>query len=134
MVEPGNFKSNELAAAAYGMDYIFENTGAFEPEETEITVKRVQAMNRQVVQWIAREGRIPTTNPNASLAERKMGHFLRALQFYAHVTFDPQDEHRQERENNDMTHGICQFAIRSGRFPADPDPDSDTDSSGGEDE
>ena len=117
MTEPANYKSNEIAASAYGMDYIFDSSGRYEPEDPDITVKRVQAMNKQVVQWIAREGRIPTTNPNAALAERKMGHFLRALQFYAHVAVDPQDDCHNERENNDMVHGICQFAIRNGRFP-----------------
>lgn len=113
------FKSNEIAAGSYGMDYLFESAGAYEPEDTSLTVRRVAAMNAQVVQWIAQNHRIPTTNPNAALSERRMGHFLKALQFYGHIQVDPQDDCRAEREQNEMTHGVCQFAIRNGRFPSD---------------
>lgn len=119
------FKSDELAAQAYGLDYTYDNSGEYEPETPELTCKRVKAMNDMVVQWIAQNGRIPTINPYASLAERRLGHWLHALQFYAHITVDPKSENRDEVESNGLVHSKCQFAIVNGKFPPSEQEDSE---------
>lgn len=121
---------NEIAASAYGMDYLYElatlgSSAEYEPEEPGLTVRRVQAMNRQVVQWIATKGRIPTTNPSATEDERKMGHYLRALQFYMSMAVDPQDRNKAEYLQNETTHKSCQHAIRTGYYPEDHSEDGD---------
>jgi hypothetical protein len=116
MLESTMYESDNNIAAAYGFPFLFE-TESINIEDPDITVKRIVVMNAKVVQWIADHRRIPSSNPNASPAERQIAHWLRVCEFYANSAVDHAADHQEEMDSNNMCHKICRYVIRHGHFP-----------------
>lgn len=116
------FDSDNVIANAYGFPYLFDSD-ANVPEDADTTIKRIAVLNQRVVNWIAENRRIPSSNPNAPEDERNIAHWMRVLDFYANVVVDNTNEHYKEMTSNDKVHAMCQYLIRKGHLPTELEDD-----------
>lgn len=113
-------RPEQIIADAYGFPFLLEDVKNYVPEDQKETIKRIAFMKNEVTLWISENRRIPSTNPNAAADERTLGHWLKVLQFFTDVTYDPENKHGEEMLSCDHCHAICQHAIRTGELTEDP--------------